>query len=528
METEDLKYFELNNQVLKDFDKLMSMHLDYVEELKVSEIDTNSKLLNIISLCINIKKIIIEGDHRVNTNIIISNICKPEKLESLSLINVKLPNEHILKKLSGLKKIELKNIRFFNIVQFLKEIPCPEKVEEINLIDSDFGKNLISVLEKFEKIKVLKLQNVYNCKIEKLDFLETNKNLQKLIIKKVILPIESINPILKGKMFKNIDCELYSENDFKIKDYLKIEEDGKSLVTINYSNLDKLVNNVSLNKIDKLSLILDYMENIQEYIKPLKKVKGLGILIKDVSQLTQKDAKRLQEKLKIDTVDMLSIDEKSIDKSYSIKEYIEMRSAIEKFIISINNNMTETQKFLEIYKLLAKIILIDDEFNVTTTDLNCFKNEVIEKICLSKDFSRILQNCLACVGINSIIITGKIKSSKKEHTWNQVNLEGKWYNTDISLDQKYIKSNNILKRKVKYCLVGDRNFYETHIPNSENKKYAPEDFDEKILRVFFKTGVYGDKLVRAYFENLMSKIKVITHIGTQKVLTEGKIDSSEQ
>ena len=54
-ELESLKKFEINNNILKDFDKLMSMQLNEVEELRVTEIDNNSKLLNIISLCINIK-----------------------------------------------------------------------------------------------------------------------------------------------------------------------------------------------------------------------------------------------------------------------------------------------------------------------------------------------------------------------------------------------------------------------------------------------------------------------------------------
>ena len=71
MGTTNLKKFKLNNSVLKDFDALMSMHLDKVEELTVSEIDADSKLLNIIGLCINIKTLIIEGDQRINTNNVI-------------------------------------------------------------------------------------------------------------------------------------------------------------------------------------------------------------------------------------------------------------------------------------------------------------------------------------------------------------------------------------------------------------------------------------------------------------------------
>ena len=62
MKFEDLKSFELNNEVLKDFDRLMGMHLDLVEELVFNEPNPVSKLFNIVSLCINVKKLVIKGN----------------------------------------------------------------------------------------------------------------------------------------------------------------------------------------------------------------------------------------------------------------------------------------------------------------------------------------------------------------------------------------------------------------------------------------------------------------------------------
>ena len=71
-----LKKFELNNKVLEDFDTLMTYHLDQVEELSIKEISINPKLYNIISLCINVKTLIIEGDLRIDTNKIVYNLWK--------------------------------------------------------------------------------------------------------------------------------------------------------------------------------------------------------------------------------------------------------------------------------------------------------------------------------------------------------------------------------------------------------------------------------------------------------------------
>ena len=108
---EELKNFELNNKILDDFDKLMSYHLDTVEELSIKEVFTNPKLYNIVSLCTNLKILIIEGDLRVDVNKIISNVCKPELLETLILNSVKLPTSKNFLKFISLKTISLTNSR---------------------------------------------------------------------------------------------------------------------------------------------------------------------------------------------------------------------------------------------------------------------------------------------------------------------------------------------------------------------------------------------------------------------------------
>lgn len=47
---ETLKKFKLDKNVFKNFDDIMAMHLDTVEELTVSFIENDSKIFNIISL----------------------------------------------------------------------------------------------------------------------------------------------------------------------------------------------------------------------------------------------------------------------------------------------------------------------------------------------------------------------------------------------------------------------------------------------------------------------------------------------
>ena len=65
-------------KVLDNFEKIMSTKLDEIEELKITGLDQGSKLLNIISLCANVKTLVLEGDSRLNSDQVLNNIFKPE------------------------------------------------------------------------------------------------------------------------------------------------------------------------------------------------------------------------------------------------------------------------------------------------------------------------------------------------------------------------------------------------------------------------------------------------------------------
>lgn len=79
-----------------------------------------------------------------------------------------------------------------------------------------------------------------------------------------------------------------------------------------------------------------------------------------------------------------------------------------------------------------------------------------ESICAG--YSEILRNVLAEVGIDSIYMSGK--GDKGSHAWNQVYLDGRWYNCDLTNDADFIleglklphflKSNNEFTRLEKY------------------------------------------------------------------------------
>ena len=178
-----IKRFELNKEALKDFDTLMSMNLGEVEELIVTELDKDLKILNIISLCLNIKTLVIEGNPRMDANAILTNICKPNKVTSIVIRNVKLPNEKVMKKFTNLRIISISDIRFSNIGAFINSVANPERIEGISFIGVDFAGLDIDVLKVFKNVKILNLKRLKNCRFANLCFIKELEKLTKITLK---------------------------------------------------------------------------------------------------------------------------------------------------------------------------------------------------------------------------------------------------------------------------------------------------------------------------------------------------------
>lgn len=526
-----LKKFELNNEVLQDFDNLMSKHLDQIEELLITEIDAKSKLLNIVGLCINVKTLIIEGDQRTNVNAIIANICKPELLQSLILNNVKIPSSFSFKKLTDLRMISLNNIRFCNVRSCLDEIVNPEKIEALNFEEVDFAKNSIKILEKFTNLKYLNLIKVQNCKLDDLEFLSQMSNLEKINIEGNILNLEEINNLVKCKFNKNIIVELNSKNDNNISNALEIAENGNISVTINNCDLEKLTQAINLYKINDILVIIAGENNLKEYIHILRRVKGrISIAIKDVSCLTVKEAKDIKEKLKIQYINIIDFDEAlQYEKNrycYSIDTYIKIRKSIDQILEGIDVNNDELTKFLEVYKLLGESImydsLLEDEVpeysRINESKSSNLENGILERKCVDAGYAEILKNCLAVLGIDSKIVRGNLSGIEEEHIWNQVKVLDTWYNVDLSLDSKRMSNSQKMNNKPIYCMLSDKTFSKTHIPKIAKTEYCPINFNQKIISNFFKK----ESVIKLYLINIINKIKKMFSYNNQLALSEPK------
>ena len=508
---ETIKKFELNKKVLDNFDKIISMKLDEIEELKITSLDRGSKLLNIISLCASVKTLIIEGDQRINSDKILSNIFHPELLESLILNNVKLPTNKTLKRFENLNMISLNDIKFSNIKDLLEGLE-PEKIEIINISNTEMGNQSFAIFEKFTNVKYLKLEKVAHFKLDDFSFLKDWKKLLKIDIVDNNIAIDQINNLIKCKCAKNIDLGILNQDNNELQDCRLQIIEKRSYITLPVEFAEYIAKEINTFKIDETTISIN--QPVEDHlISVLKKYKnGLKLIIKDLSCLSMEQAIKIKDSLKLENI---FVDDSKNVKEYNLDTFINIRAEIDEIIDNISKHVTEPEKFLEIYKFLGnELEIVEEEANLR------------QKTCLKQDVAVLLRDCLQCMNIKCNIIKGYDLENNCKHTWNQVKIEGKWYNADLALDIE-----NIKKNKTEYCLIGDKKFLNTHSPKTGKNNYCGENYNPKLIKVFFKTGLFKDNLIGSYFEVLIEKIQKLFHFNQNEdifALPEGNSEEDEE
>lgn len=363
----------------------------------------------------------------------------------------------------------------------------------------------ISIFKRFTNFKYLNLNNAQNCKLDDLAFLRNNEQLLKIEILKNKIPVTQINPLLKCKCVKNIALDVIDSEEKAMKGcFLEITNKDNPIFSVLAQDLETVSKQVNLYHMGTIRLRLNCAVEHASYIKLLKKLKKpISVSVNDFSCLPVEQAQKMKDTLNLTNLKVLE-NGKSVP--YDIDDYIQTRRKIDQIIGSIEMQMSEAEKFLKIYKILGNELKNSENYD-------------------RKQMAQILQNCLQCVNIKSNIIIGEELENEKEHAWNQVKLEGKWYHVDLGLDLE-----NIKKKKAEYCLLGDKNFLETHTPKAGKNHYCAEDFNPKLIHVFFKTGLFHEKLVESYFQVLIEKIKKLLHFNKRKEilsLQEGKVQDKE-
>ena len=105
---------------------------------------------------------------------------------------------------------------------------------------------------------------------------------------------------------------------------------------------------------------------------------------------------------------------------------------------------------------------------------------MLEGKCVCEGYAKILQQVLKSSGIDCKYISGigrdwwdlEKTEDGEAHGWNQVKIDGQWYNCDLTWDAGRIKEN----RPLEYCLQSDEEFI-LHETDSTEKQTCSESYD---------------------------------------------------
>jgi hypothetical protein len=503
----ELKSFKLNNSALEDFDKLMSYHLDQVEELVIDEISLNSKLYNIISLCINVKTLKISGDMRVDVNKIMFNICKPDKVETLILNNVKLPTTKAFEKYTSLSILSLNNIKFSDLQTFFNKIPNKEKVIALNLTNVDFGKKSITMCKIFENLKYLNIDGLINCKFDDFSFLYENEKLERFEFYNNEIKFEDIKYLSSGRFIKNIEVNVEtSSNNSEIYNSFSINRENEISITVNTFDLGKCVENVSLYRVSNLYIIMENSIEINQYIKRLRKIKENVILaIKDIAYLNVEQINEMRDKLNVESITIFE-DSQNIKNCtcYFVNDYIEIRKAAEEIVSNIPESLNDLEKFNNLYNYFKEKIEYDEE-------AKNIQDVFIRGKASYNLYASAISSCLKIMNFENKVIGGEI-NNERNLLWNQVKIDGQWYNFDIAGNVKAKQDKKFMQYVFKENLLNDEQFYKNHTPTfgePEHCTFQIQEAKKELKNSFKKISFIG---------RLYSKLKSIFRFNRQKAL----------
>lgn len=307
-----------------------------------------------------------------------------------------------------------------------------------------------------------------------------------------------------------------------------------------------------LNEAMKHYVYLD-SDGIQEYIKTgvLNKniVKGLdrikefenaqydildtiNVQIEDVSKLDKETLEKLESMIKVKEVTICEQEMNSnctVAKQraipYNIERYKKVLEKIEEIKKSIVMPEQEDEKreyklFSQIYMKLGSNMSFDFDAN---NDKNKYDKELqidsrnlygglINNKAVCSGFAEILRNMCSIYDIKCNVVGSQV-DGLEGHVFNQVCIENKWYNCDLTWDNKDILAEKTC-RELKYFLKSDKDF----INNAKKRGQKFHKADPKRGQVYLCNENYAIPISKEEFESLAKKEKRSTIANVEKYI----------
>ncbi len=161
-------------------------------------------------------------------------------------------------------------------------------------------------------------------------------------------------------------------------------------------------------------------------------------------------------------------------------------------VASIRRSDDEYSKALKIHDHIVKnckYITGEDQM-FSSTAYGCLVEGKANCEGYAKAFDLLAREC----GLRSILVTG-VTDTGENHAWNQLEVNGKWYNLDVTWDDTDIAGD--VRRA--YFLCSDDDFGSTHTADKEN--FDPFECSGGDDEYYIRSGKYADSLESA--ENII-------------------------
>lgn len=265
-------------------------------------------------------------------------------------------------------------------------------------------------------------------------------------------------------------------NELNYHDYLVAPEN----TTITINNMKDYQRIKHIRRPIKLAVRQEAIDSIYPFIKNNKYMKLNSIIVNDLFAINE-DAIRRYNPERIDIIDGTGyVGEKE---TYTVKEYINMNKMAQQYLMQINNNMTDVEKFLRLYNLLGENVRYDYNELYYVNDI--YNHNMYRALAKGKSvcegIAKTMQELLELVGIPTEMEIGKLNQSF--HAWNRVKLNGKWYYCDMTNDCSAIQNG----RTPNFCLLSIKSMKEKFYEITEEDNDSEEDFDQNKIKEYFKS-----------------------------------------
>ena len=273
----------------------------------------------------------------------------------------------------------------------------------------------------------------------------------------------------------NANIRVWS-NELNYHDYLVAPEN--TTITINSMKDYQRIKHIR--RPIKLAVRQDAIDSIYPFIKNNKYMRLNSIIVNDLFAINEEAIRRYNPE-RIDIIDGTGyVGEKE---TYTVKEYINMNKMAQQYLMQINNNMTDVEKFLRLYNLLGENVRYDYNELYYVNDI--YNHNMYGALAKGKSvcegIAKTMQELLELDGIPTEMEIGKLNQSY--HAWNRVKLNGKWYYCDMTNDCCAIQNG----RTPNFCLLSIKSMKEKFYEITEEDNDSEEDFDQNKIKEYFKS-----------------------------------------